>query len=1283
MTLPWRKLVRWLGYTVATVIIFTAAIVSIGRLFTPVLMEHRADFETWASEFLHTPVTIKQVHISWYYYQPELSLDQVEVLDSQTRKPTFKIEEITINFEIIKSIFKRQPIPAYIKISGVHVTIQEQAKGQVNVVGVGSFSIKDNMTGANIGANAVADWLLTQRHLVLNDINFAYIPLHGDVKSITLHKLSLKNSGNRHALDGEATLNQEIPTHILLGLAWHGSSLDFAKISAHCYIYLEAVSLPQWIKNQSWDNLRINQGLGSAKVWADWDHNQWEKVQTEFQLYELELQSLLTKKSQVISRLNGEVGWKREGDKQVFYGEDILIDFPEHIWPTTRFSVTTSIDAASEKHIHQLQIGYLDLADSRELLLASGLFAGNVQTMLTSLNPSGEIRNVDIDFNDSVNLINNPSSAEFTDISVNEWQSVPGLAHFTGKLVWNGKEGNFKIESEDTTLTLQKVFIKPLEFTSLMGDIHWQKDANSNWVVKAKDLEAKNAELMAKINMDMVLIKGASPTIDLAADFSLANAAAINNYLPGKILDDDLNNWLRHAFIGGQLTSGKAILQGNLNDFPFDNGTGKFMISTAINDMDFHFAPNWPVIKQVNGRLVFAGHSMTADIDTAHMLNIPLKNVHGVIPYIGSAHPQILNIDTVIDADLARGLQFVHQSPLQKTIGSELSLMQLTGPMQLKLGLMIPLKTPTKTQVSGNIAMQDASLHLLASNLVLNHLQGAFQFTENSLTANQLQARLLNYPVKIQINTIKESPSLSYIQALFTSQMSVPDLEKLLGLNVSRFAKGSFNYTAEIRLMPKTQPKPSQLILRSNLQGVALNLPDQLGKEENTIQSLDITTNLGQDDTFLTTVRYGNLMTAAIALQKNNGHTEFQRGEIRFGAQGSATWPKEPGLLITGQLEKLDWDAIKAYYAGLDMGMVPASSAIDMSFLRAIDIKTKIAVAFGQTLTNASLQITPSQNNWVVGIDSPDVVGEVVIPRDNTQSPIQAKFQRITIKPMAAGNAMDPKTLPAISFLGEDVRYNDMRLGRVALDIEPNQTGLIIKSLRLSAPLYTLSMNGQWWSQKKGFRTRIEGNLNTKNVTAFLDTFGVKSSNLVDSGGSAVFDLTWPDAPYKPTMSGMTGYLDLKLTKGRIVDLGESTDAKMGLGRMLSVFSLQTLPRRLSFDFSDLFQKGYSFDSMNGNFTFKDGSAFTDNTQFDGPLAQVLIAGRIGFTAKDFDLTLHITPYVTGSLPLVATAIGGPVAGAVTFVLNKAVGSAVSKVATYGYHVEGPWDNPSWSEAKK
>jgi len=63
--------------------------------------------------------------------------------------------------------------------------------------------------------------------------------------------------------------------------------------------------------------------------------------------------------------------------------------------------------------------------------------------------------------------------------------------------------------------------------------------------------------------------------VNLSADFTLNQANNISRYLPLKIFDTTLVNWLEHAFLGGQAESGRAILNGRLTDFPFEENQAR------------------------------------------------------------------------------------------------------------------------------------------------------------------------------------------------------------------------------------------------------------------------------------------------------------------------------------------------------------------------------------------------------------------------------------------------------------------------------------------------------------------------------------------------------------------------------------------------------------------------------------------------------------------------------------------------------------------------------------
>jgi uncharacterized protein YhdP len=204
----------------------------------------------------------------------------------------------------------------------------------------------------------------------------------------------------------------------------------------------------------------------------------------------------------------------------------------------------------------------------------------------------------------------------------------------------------------------------------------------------------------------------------------------------------------------------------------------------------------------------------------------------------------------------------------------------------------------------------------------------------------------------------------------------------------------------------------------------------------------------------------------------------------------------------------------------------------------------------------------------------------------------------------------------------------------------------------------------------------MEGKCSSKNVGGALQQLGF-TKNLDRGTGTASFTLAWQGAFYSPAVATMDGNVATEIRSGRITNLEGTTEATMGIGKLLSIIGLQTLPRRLTLDFSDLVKNGFSFDILKGNLKLVAGDAFTNDTEVNGPVAQVRVRGRIGFGKKDYDMSLLVSPRLTSSLPVIAAVTGGPVVGAAAWVADRLIGNQVSRMITYVYKIKGSWVSPN------
>jgi uncharacterized protein YhdP len=532
--------------------------------------------------------------------------------------------------------------------------------------------------------------------------------------------------------------------------------------------------------------------------------------------------------------------------------------------------------------------------------------------------------------------------------------------------------------------------------------------------------------------------------------------------------------------------------------------------------------------------------------------------------------------------------------------------------------LQIPIKPNPKITLQGKINIQpNSSLSLSKSGFELVKLQGQVFFTENSVSSQNLKANFLDQPVDLILETQHLPKNVTATNFRMQGLMSIALLRQRFNNKYWKYFNGSSPYQLTLQVTNQQKQQQALLKLDSDLTGIAIDLPEPFKKLAAEKKPIHAELSLGNAQIQKLLFKYDHL-NGSLNLQEINQKWNLQTAEFN--------------------LENLK--------------------------------------LLGMDITRANVIITPKEKAWSVQINSPSLVGELLIPEDYQHSVVQANFQSIRISPLKTENnkRINPADVPSFNLVCHDFVYGDKHFGEVSLSATRQNNGLSIDKLRASLPGMTLTATGFWRAVGGGQETNLTGSIASQNLGSALSNWGMTNSLAGGAGGSE-FNLSWPDAFYAPKLSALNGNLSLEFRNGRILNVGQG--AEMGIGRVLSLFSLQTLPRRLSLDFSDLTQKGFSFDIMSGDFTFRDGNAYTEKFYINGPIAKVQVKGRIGLASKDYDLTMMVTPYVTSSIPVIATIAGGPIVGIAAWVANKVLSGPVNKISSHNYHITGSWENPA------
>lgn len=334
----------------------------------------------------------------------------------------------------------------------------------------------------------------------------------------------------------------------------------------------------------------------------------------------------------------------------------------------------------------------------------------------------------------------------------------------------------------------------------------------------------------------------------------------------------------------------------------------------------------------------------------------------------------------------------------------------------------------------------------------------------------------------------------------------------------------------------------------------------------------------------------------------------------------------------------------------------------------------QITINYDDILTHLKLEA----NGWRFSIDNQTAKGTVLIPKSNLQ-PILANFDIINLESLieanqANNNSWNLKQLPKINLNAREVRYKNINFGAVQLKLNPILGGVLVRELNAGDANYHLIANGAWHTED-GSSTQLIGQLDSANLSSFLKNWGLPGSIIAEQAHLR-FNLNWPGAPYQVSFTQLRGHFSFTATNGQIVDIGSSNEAKLNFGRLLTFLSIQSLTKRLQLDFSDLKAKGFDFTNFQGNFILRNGNAFTRDVTIEGPVASIMIAGRVGMLNKDYDLVIKVVPHFTSSLPVIVGLAGGPVAGVVAWLANAVLGSTVQKIAESSYHITGSWSKP-------
>jgi uncharacterized protein (TIGR02099 family) len=838
----------------------------------------------------------------------------------------------------------------------------------------------------------------------------------------------------------------------------------------------------------------------------------------------------------------------------------------------------------------------------------------------------------------------------------------PGFKGLSGVFVYKNKIGRIDIQDDQLSLNHPALFEGEIKFNNFNSKIWWDEGQphieRTIWLESATGT-VRDATFFASMKYSM------QPESDLdlyveVKDLLMQDFLAL---MPKPAINPPLITWLDDALEAGKIESANLRLKGLLNQFPFVDNSGIFIANGKFTGASLAYAPDWPELSDLNGSIKFDRQMMSIQTTAGYVGTSPLKAQAWIKDLTAPVHA--LTVQAEVQSTLEKGLNVVNHSPLADTLGKTLQPFSLAGAMILSLKLDIPLAQHHTAQpnVKGVISVLDANFNVNDWKLNIEHIKGDISFTESSLDAPRLIGQLLGSEAQFSVKSDVQHP-YSQVQVKATGMLQPGAIANWANSSKFNAVTGESPYEANLIFSSKDNHDTGHITIKSDLIGLNVNLPEPFDKEKKDVQPSKLKVYFEPNGQLRLKGQYGDRISFALSLKDNNNDWMPLGGQLYFGTTDTAKNREDGIFKINGHITKFD----------LLNWTNQTDAQLDLDPMIDLDIALLRIGNFDFDHVEFQGRYNSAQKQWLHRFNGKMIDGIALLPDDQTKA-IQLDLDHLALisdNHIKNTQPIKPSTRK-IDATVKSINYNGKLINDLRLIAQGDGTGYHIRELKARSYQTVLNSSGYW----EPTHVILNGTALSRNVSRFLEKWGYNSS-LKDASGKMAFNLDWEIDQDGIDLSSLNGTIEATLNKGYIHGVDP------GLGRILSLISLDSIQRRLQLDFTDLSKDGLSFDKMAGNFNIHAGRINTKDLYLDGSAARVELNGALSLPSKSIEANIGVLPNLTAGLPIAAAiAVGNPAVGAAVWLVDKLIGRQLKEITRYEYQVSGTLTEPQITESKR
>ena len=1279
---------RWLNrlYKIlAILLVLLAVLISAFRLFLPYVEHYREGFQDYINESNQTDVVIGGLDMSWQRWGPTVVIKQVTLLDNDDAY--IYIESLEVQIDVWSSIAQQRLVSSNLILDGAQFKLtqgtwssKEPAK-QTKAVTPDNKAFRGFKQITSIFLNRLNQFSLRNSHITIYN--------QGVERDFHVSNLQWDNQGSRHLAQGNIVVNELSSNNLALKIDLEGGSVD--DLSGLMYLEANHLDITPWLDSVlAIDNDKTKADIGFS-TWVKVNNGKVERLQVALHDNNISWQD---KKGQhSLSLSAGELLLVKGKSAESFklFSTPLLMQFnqqnkQEFIVQMNKTAVDFSV--------------YLSAFDLALISQLSPLFINkeNAQELVSQLNIAGQAR--ELYFKRSAGKIQ--ALAHFSDTSTQYSQGIPGVKNLSGQLSFAENNLHLDLSAKQGELDFKQLFVAPIVYQSLEANVNLsfvdQDTGNKAWQLQVNDINVLSPELTLNADLALNGEAGREITMSLLAAITEGDASKAGHYFPLTTMSANLVDYLNTAIVSGRIKQAQVLVNGPLSHFPFTDNSGIFVVDAELEQAVFSFDDKWPAITDFAANLNFTNNSMLITGRSGSLVGLDVNGVQAAIDDLGNE--QVLRVDTLIKPSAANFVaDLIAQSPLKDSVGSVLTQLQVSGDIQGEFHLNLPLKATEQVLASGLVNFVDNQVALQQPRMDFAQVNGQLSFANEKITTQDLSLTWLDMPLSLAIKGANKEKHYD-TDITITADWQESIWQQHVTSSLKKYFAGLVQWQGKLSLHQHHNGGFSyDLKIDSELEQARLHLPAPYKKNQGQKVPLTVTVS-GQLHESTINANYGEQLRFFGVLEHETSH--FERSHLVLGDE-KMLLPMD-GFHITTKLAQADF----SHWQPLINDIIDSTSRVSEDkqvkgatentpnlFSTPERIRGTLAklTIFGQQLNNVSFNFLDKTHWWLLQLNAKETRSRIrFYPDLLTQGiDINADFINFSTHAAAPAKGAQPSlanevvatinehdifaNIPKVNLHCDRCQIDQLDLGEVSFSISrKNEHTLSIDHFSAKREQAEFNLTGQWQKNTQGSSTDIQGDLTLKDIEYELEQLGY-GSIIRDSGGKLDFTLHWQGGPHEFAFEHLNGDVNTKIDDGYLAEVSDKA-------RIFSVLSLDSLVRKLTLDFRDIFSDGMFYSDIKGDYHIKDGVLYTDNTRMNGTAGNLYIKGNTNFVSDVLDYKMTYKPNLTSSLPVLAwIATLNPVVFLAGVAIDQVITSQV--VSEFTFELTGSVNEPDFKEVNR